>query len=114
MTKSAAPMSALEDKKAEQAAAALKASMVDLTQLIQPDQYVGETLKMDYRNITIVVHDHLRRKVGGIPHLSYLVATRLSQNNLSPPQDEDSSAILLRVLGSAPLPSDSMDTIIRA
>jgi len=114
MTKSSAPMSALEGKKAQQAATALKASMADLTQLIQPDQYVGETLKMDYRNITIVVHDHLRRKVGGIPHLSYLVATRLSPDNLSPPQDEDSSAILLRVLGSAPLPSDSMDTIIRA
>ncbi|AUQ27393.1 helicase HerA domain-containing protein [Dickeya zeae] len=83
--------------------------------LVQQDQYVGETLRMDFRDITVQVHDHHRKSVGGIPHLSYLVASRI-QHWKSPInwKEEDSSVLLLRVIGAAPMPSDMMDTIIRA
>lgn len=83
--------------------------------LVQQSQYVGETLKLDYRNVTVQVHDHHRRNVGGIPHLSYLVATRIQhwQSDIDWEQ-EDSSVLLLRVLGSAATPSDMMDNVIRS
>lgn len=83
--------------------------------LIQRDQYLGETLRMDFRNVTVQVHDHHRKFVGGIPHLSYLVASRI-QHWKKPISwsEEDSSVLLLRVLGAAPTPSDMMDTVIRA
>ncbi|TCW31806.1 helicase HerA domain-containing protein [Gulbenkiania mobilis] len=83
--------------------------------LVQKDQYVGETLRMDFRNITVQVHDHHRKTVGGIPHLSYLVASRI-QHWKTPInwKEDDASVLLLRVIGAAPTPSDMMDTIIRA
>jgi hypothetical protein len=86
-----------------------------LWQLVQKAQYVGETLRMDFRNVVIQVNDHQRREVGGIPHLSYLVASRI-QNWKSPVDwtKEDSSVLLLRVLGAAPMPNDLMDNIVRS
>ncbi|MDK9725542.1 MAG: DUF87 domain-containing protein [Sterolibacteriaceae bacterium MAG5] len=83
--------------------------------LVQKDQYLGETLRMDFRNVTVQVHDHHRRTVGGIPHLSYLVASRIQQwKKPIAWAEEDASVLLLRVLGAAPTPSDMMDTVIRA
>lgn len=114
MTKTNPAMAAFERKQAEQQEKSHKAAVASLAALIQERQYVGETLKMDYRTITVLVHDHLRREVGGVPHLSYLVASRLTPGQTFAPQAEESSAILLRVVGAAPLPSDTMDTIVRA
>ncbi|MEI4994424.1 helicase HerA domain-containing protein [Aeromonas caviae] len=83
--------------------------------LVQQDQYVGETLRMDFRNITVQVHDHHRKIAGGIPHLSYLVASRIQHwKNPINWAEEDASVLLLRVIGAAPTPSDMMDTIVRA
>lgn len=86
-----------------------------LGSLIQESQYTGETLRMDFRTVTVQVHDHMRGQVGGIPHLSYLVASRIKpwQSDIKWIA-EDSSVLLLRVLGAAPTPSDMMDTIVRA
>lgn len=70
---------------------------------------------MDFRNVTVQVHDHHRKLVGGIPHLSYLVASRIQ--HWKDPVDwmmDDSSVLLLRVLGAAPTPSDMMDSVVRA
>ena len=114
MSNPVSPMSALEQKQAELAENALRAKISALSTLVQKDQYVGETLKMDFRGVTIQVNDHFRRQVGGIPHLSYLVATRIKPDATFNPDHEESSVLLLRVLGSAPMPSDSMDTIVRA
>ncbi|CAM3810542.1 helicase HerA domain-containing protein [Deinococcus frigens] len=113
MTKTS-PMAGYEQKRSEKQAEAQKVSIAPLAHLLQEGQYVGETLKMDYRNITVLIHDHLRRTVGGIPHLGYLIASRLTPGQMFDPKDEASSVILLRVLGAAPLPSDNMDTIVRA
>jgi Helicase HerA, central domain len=103
----------LEKEKAKHDKAQLEECAL-LAELIQGEQYVGETLKMDYREVVIQVNDFFRRKVGGIPHLSYLVASRLKPDGIFNPDLEDSSVLLLRVLGSAPMPSDSMDIIVRA
>ena len=106
--KKAAAAEQAEAKEREEAALVLGS-------LVQQDQYLGETLKMDFRNVTVQVHDHHRRQVGGIPHLSYLIASRI-QPWKDPLNwiDEDSSVLLLRVIGAAPTPSELMDTIVRA
>jgi hypothetical protein len=46
-------------------------------------------------------------RVGGIPSLSFLVATRLGPDDLFDWRAEDSSVILLRVMDAAVLPQDS-------
>ncbi|QJQ03788.1 DUF87 domain-containing protein [Herbaspirillum rubrisubalbicans Os34] len=86
-----------------------------LGKLVQESQYVGESFKLDFRTVTVQVHDHHRRNVGGIPHLSYLVASRI-QPWKSPIEwgKEDACVLLLRVLGAAPTPSDMMDNVIRS
>lgn len=108
-----------ERAKRSAAEAALKRERAEaeglLGKLVQKDQYLGETLRMDFRNVTVQVHDHHRRQVGGIPHLSYLVASRVQPWKTSIDwADEDASVLLLRVLGAAPTPSDMLDGIVRA
>ena len=77
-----------------------------LGELLQREQYVAEVVSIAYETATIQIHDHERRKVGGIPALSFLLASRLS-----PPLesvdvgDEDSSVILLRVMDATELPN---------
>src|SRR6266498_5450436 len=73
--------------------------------LVQPNQYVGDVYSISYESALVQIHDHHRRKVGGIPSLSFLIATRIS---LTEPIDytiEDSSVILLRVMDAAALPN---------
>lgn len=121
--KSQNPFEVIQQRSTEEANAAEQAKRdVDAKEaakllglLIQQNQYVGETLKLDYRQVTVQVHDHHRRQVGGIPHLSYLIATRVQHWKTVVEWDqEDASVILLRVLGAAPTPSDMMDNVIRS
>ena len=94
-----------------------------LLSLIQRDQYVGEVYSLGYETALIMIHDHHRREVGGIPSLSFLIATRISESLLGPEQNdnlddfdyklEDSSIILLRVMDAARLPSDDEALRIR-
>src|SRR4051812_36585574 len=78
-----------------------------LGSLVQSDsQYVGEVVQQSYDTALIQIHDHYRKQVGGIPSLSFLVATRLTPNADFDFTVEDSSVILLRVMDSAPLPND--------
>jgi hypothetical protein len=114
MTQTNEPMNALITKEATKKAEQQQRDSAPLTHLIQPEKYVGETLKMDFREVIINVNDYHRGLVGGVPHLSYLVASRIRPEIPFDLDAEDSSVLLLRVLGSAPLPTDSMDTIVRA
>jgi DNA helicase HerA-like ATPase len=66
---------------------------------------VGDVLKLDYNEATIVVHDRLRRDVGGLPLGCFLVATRVEPGSAPDPDQEDTSLILLRVLGPSQLPN---------
>ena len=50
------------------------------------------------------IHDHHLQRVGGIPALAFLVATRITPGRVSDVREEDSSVVLLRVLDQAALP----------
>jgi hypothetical protein len=47
--------------------------------LVQAEQYVGEVYSLRYSKASVLIHDAFRMRVGGIPSLSFLVATRLVQ-----------------------------------
>jgi hypothetical protein len=83
--------------------------------LIQQDEYVGELYSINYETARVIIHDNERKKVGGIPSLSFLVATRVDPTNASDLdfKSEDASFILLRVMDSAPLPQDKEAERIR-
>lgn len=75
--------------------------------LIQEDQYVGEVFSMGYESALVQIHDFDRRRVGGIPSLSFLIATRVDASDSIDYTAEDASAILLRVMDAAPLPNEA-------
>jgi hypothetical protein len=84
-----------------------------LGDLVQADQYVGEVYSLSYETALVQIHDAHRRRVGGIPGNSFLLATRLRPGEQFDPAREDSSAILLRVMDAAPLPNDEEATRVR-
>ena len=84
-----------------------------LGSLVQANQYVGEVYSLGYETALVQIHDFHRREVGGIPGLSFLIATRLRLNEKFDHSKEDSSIILLRVMDAAPLPNDSEATRVR-
>lgn len=63
---------------------------------------------INYENAKVIIHDTFRHNVGGIPSLSFLIASRLDPNNCDNVdyKDEDTSFILLRVMDSTTLPQD--------
>ena len=84
-----------------------------LTDLFDTEAYVGEVFSLSYETALVQLHDFHRRKVGGIPALSFLIATRIDPAAEFDIQDEDASAILLRVMDRADLPSEAEATAIR-
>ena len=81
--------------------------------LIQSDQYVGEVFSIGYETALVQIHDSNRQKVGGIPGLSFLLATRIVPEEAFDYSKEDSSVLLLRVMDAAPLPNDDEATRVR-
>lgn len=84
-----------------------------LTNLFDTEAYVGEVFSLSYETALVQVHDYHRREVGGIPALSFLIATRIDPTSDFDTEDEDASAILLRVMDRADLPSEPEATSIR-
>ena len=82
--------------------------------LIQEGQYIGDVYSIGYETALVLIHDFHRREVGGIPSLSFLIATRIHPNadNIDY-KKEDSSIILLRVMDAAPLPGSDESERIR-
>lgn len=82
--------------------------------LIQPDEYVGDLYSINYETARVIIHDFYREKVGGIPSLSFLIASRVdpSKDDLDF-KAEDTSFILLRVMDAAALPQDKEAERIR-
>jgi hypothetical protein len=76
-----------------------------LTDLIDENAYVGEVYSLGYEEALVQIHDFHRQAVGGIPALSFLIATRISLSAQTDIRQEDSSVILLRVLDKANLPN---------
>src|SRR4051794_17015895 len=59
--------------------------------LVQQSQYVGEVYNLSYSTALVLIHDYHRQRVGGIPSLSFLVATRIEPDALIDYRQEDSS-----------------------
>jgi hypothetical protein len=82
--------------------------------LIQADQYVGDIYSINYETARVIIHDFYREKVGGIPSLSFLIATRVDPNKTDIDfKKEDASFVLLRVMDAAALPQDKEAERIR-
>lgn len=85
-----------------------------LGSLIQQDQYVGEVFSLGYETALVQIHDYYRQKVGGIPSLSFLIATRVNPKEAIDYMAEDASVILLRVMDAAALPNEADALRVRA
>ena len=82
--------------------------------LLQKEQYVGEVFSIAYETARVQIHDFQRRHVGGIPALSFLLASRISTPvGEIKIEDEDSSVILLRVMDAAELPNSKHAESVR-
>ena len=66
--------------------------------LIQPHEYVGELFSINYETARVIIHDSERKKVGGIPSLSFLIATRIDPN-----KTENIDFIIFYLLSMQPL-----------
>lgn len=79
-------------------------------ELIQPDEYVGDLYSINYETARVIIHNSYRVKVGGIPSLSFLIASRVDPTSEKFDEvnfkEEDASFILLRVMDAAALPQD--------
>ncbi len=79
-----------------------------LGRLVQADQYVGDVYALGYEYASVQIHDFHRQKVGGIPSLCFLVATRIVPDEVTLDyRQEDTSVILLRVMDATALPGDA-------
>ena len=79
-----------------------------LASFISKDVEVGALLSLDYDVADILVHDFMRQKVGGLPMGCFLLSTRLvpmaaPAQNGPDAEKEDTTLILLRVVGGARL-----------
>lgn len=83
----------------------LKSAGAELATLVDPNAYVGEVYSIGYEEALVQIHDFNRQQVGGIPALSFLIATRVVPKTTPDVRKEDSSVLLLRVLDHADLPN---------
>jgi hypothetical protein len=83
---------------------ALATASALLTSVVEDRAYVGEVYSLGYEEALVQIHDFHRQQVGGIPALSFLIATRLLPAREADVREEDSSVILLRVLDKCDLP----------
>ena len=83
----------------------LQAASRELTALVEDSAYVGEVYSLGYDEALVQIHDFHRQRVGGIPALSFLIATRVNSASMADVRQEDASIVLLRVLDKANLPN---------
>jgi hypothetical protein len=76
-----------------------------LTDLVEEAAYVGDVFSLSYSDTLVQIHDFHRGKVGGIPALSFLLASRILPGKQVDVREEDASILLLRVLDHADLPN---------
>lgn len=101
------PIGGLTAEMASFEAEAAASASAQLTALLRPDDLVGDLLKMDYAECEVLVHDHLRQRVGGLPLGCFLLATRLPCSSTPDPLQEDTNLLLLRVVGQSRLPNSA-------
>lgn len=76
-----------------------------LNDLLDESAYVGDAYSLGYAEALVRIHDKHRQRVGGIPALSFLLATRTTTDRPVDVRQEDASVVLLRVLDQADLPT---------
>lgn len=84
------------------------AALSELASLIQPEQYIGDLISLDYDSAEILVHDSHRNSVNGLPYGCLLIASRVTPAGppLTDPLDGRASLLLIRVAGSVRLNSE--------
>ena len=76
-----------------------------LTSGLSKDLRVGDLLRVNYENAEVLIHDYARQQVRGLPHGSFLLATRMTLGEQEiQVDDEYASLILLRIIGDCALP----------
>src|SRR5688572_27703150 len=75
-----------------------------LTSVVDEKAYVGEVYSLGYEDALVQIHDFHRQQVGGIPALSFLIATRVQPGRQTDVREEDASIVLLRILDKCDLP----------
>ena len=80
-----------------------------LLDMVDPDQYVGDLITLDYDHADILVHDTHRNQTNGLPHGCLLIATRITPSDLTNSSDliEEPSLLLIRVAQSVKLSTDT-------
>ena len=92
----------------EIAAGAKDSALRKLVAMIDPDQYMGDLINLDYDHADILVHDTHRNRTNGLPHGCLLIATRITPADLTnDTMPEDSSLLLIRVAESVKLSTDT-------
>jgi len=83
-----------------------------LAELIQEDQFIGWTFRIDYETAVVLTNDLWKSRAMGVPHNCFLLATALDPKKLADAKEINKEIALLRVVGSATLPMD--DKLIQA
>ncbi len=79
-----------------------------LVAMLDPDQYIGDLITLDYDHADILVHDTHKNRTNGLPHGCLLIATRITPADLTNDMlPEDSSLLLIRVAESVKLSTDT-------
>lgn len=69
--------------------------------------HIGYVYTMNFTEACVLTNDAWKERVSGIPHNGFLVAAAFDPEKMSEAHNFDREVVLLRVLGPAPLPSDS-------
>ncbi|MBN9671963.1 helicase HerA domain-containing protein [Roseibium aggregatum] len=79
----------------------------ELVSFLDPELTIGELLAINFQDAQVLVHDYARQKVRGLPHGSFLVASRMSldPSAIIPAEDEEAALVLLRIVGDYQLPN---------
>ena len=79
----------------------------ELGRRLNENMCIGDLLSINYQDAQVLVHDSLLQKVQGLPHGSFLVASRLKPGAEEgmPAEDIETCLVLLRVIGDCPLPN---------
>jgi len=75
-----------------------------MSNLIQANQFIGWTCRVDYESAVVLAGDAWKAQAKGVPHNCFLLA-------INPAEKDSGEVLLLRVTGSAALPSDN-ETIL--
>lgn len=71
------------------------------------NSHVGFVYGMDFREALVLTNDAWKERVAGIPHNSFLVAAAFDPEQMARANELEKEVVLLRVLGPAPLPTDT-------